>query len=404
MSKPLPLQQDQLLIYGAAFLRALGVGLVGVLFALYLSRGGLDTAQIGILVALGVAGNAAGTLFVSFQADRFGRRKTLILLGGCTVLGGVGMVLFPRFSGLVPISFLGMVNAMGRERGALFTLEQAILPETTDPRHRTQALAWYNGVMDIGQALGSLLGGLPYLLRQQFHLGEFSSYRAAFCLYAAGAAVGFLLYTRLSPQVEIHHNVGHQRISPGSKRILTRLSLLFGFDSLAGGFLPSALVAYWFFKRFGIGEQMLAPLFFVAHMANAASYFAAVWLSRRIGLVKTMVFTHLPGNLCLIAIPFAPTLPIAAVLYLLRECLVEMDVPTRQSYVLAVVDPHERTVASGVTNLTRLMAWIVGPSIAGFAMKGLALSFPLIIGGGLKIVYDICLYRAFRHMKPPEEQ
>lgn len=397
--------RDQRLIYAAAFLRALSVGLLGVLFALNLSARGLSAGRIGILVAVGLAGSAAGTFLVSFRADRIGRKRMLLLLSAGMALGGVGLTLFREFPLLLAACFLGMVNAMGRERGALFTLEQTILPETTSDRGRTQALAWYNVLMDVGQALGSLLGGLPVLLRQGLGMGHAGSHQATFALYAGLAFASFLLYTALTGRVETHGPTPWHRVAPESRRIITRLSLLFGFDSVAGGFLPSALVAYWFFKRFGIGEGMLAPLFFVAHVANALSYLAAAWLSRRIGLVRTMVFTHTPANLCLIAIPFAPTLPLAAGLYLLRECLVEMDVPTRQSYVMAVVAPGERTIAAGVTNLTRLVAWTVAPGLAGLAMGSAALSgLPLVIGGSMKIAYDAMLYFSFRHLRPPEER
>jgi len=395
--------KDQRLIYAAAFLRALGVGLLGVLFALNLSAQGLDAARIGGLVALGIGGSACGTFLVSFRADRWGRRRTLLLLGGGTVLGGVGLFVCTEYRWLAAACFLGMVNAMGRERGALFTLEQAILPETTGTHGRTKALAWYNVVMDVGQALGSLLGGLPVLFRQGFGVTEAVSHRWTFGVYAGLALGSLLLYLFLSRQVELHGAVRRQRVSPASRRILTRLCLLFGLDSLAGGFLPSSLIAYWFFRRFGVGEELLAPLFFLAHVANALSYLGAAWLAKRIGLVRTMVFTHTPANLCLIAIPFAPSVPAAAFLYLLRESLVEMDVPTRQSYVMAVVAPAERTVAAGVTNLTRLGAWTVAPTLAGQAMKSLSLGLPLIVGGATKILYDVLLYFSFRHVRPPEE-
>ncbi len=396
--------RDQRLIYAAAFLRSLGVGLLGVLFALNLSLRGLRAGQIGALVAVGLAGSAAGTFLVSFWADRIGRKRMLLLLSAGTALGGIGLVFLSGFPLLAAACFIGMVNAMGRERGALFTLEQTILPETTSDRGRTQALAWYNAVMDAGQALGSLLGGLPVLLRAGLGVSHAASHQAAFALYAGLACASFLLYTALSGRVERRGPTLWRHVAPASRRIITRLCLLFGFDSLAGGFLPAALVAYWFFRRFGAGEEMLAPLFFVAHAANALSYLAAARLARRIGLVRTMVFTHTPANLCLIAIPFAPTLPLAAFLYLLRECLVEMDVPTRQSYVMAVVAPGERTLAAGVTNLTRLVAWTAAPTIAGAAMGTAALSgLPLVVGGCMKIAYDAMLYFSFRHIRPPEE-
>jgi hypothetical protein len=242
------------------------------------------------------------------------------------------------------------------------------------------------------------------MLRKNFQWGEPASYQWTFALYAALALAGLFLYAGLTPRTELHGVSPLSRISKESRRRITRLSLLFGWDSLAGGFLPSALIAYWFFKRFGVTEQVIAPLFFFAHVANAFSYLAAAWLARRIGLVRTMVFTHMPANVCLMAIPFMPTLGFAAALYLIRECLVEMDVPTRQSYVMAVVEPEARTVAAGVTNLTRLIAWVFGPTLSGLAMGGALLGLPLVIGGGMKIGYDISLYFSFRHIKPPEEQ
>jgi predicted MFS family arabinose efflux permease len=179
--------------------------------------------------------------------------------------------------------------------------------------------------------------------------------------------------------------------------------LLFGLDSIGGGFLNSALISYWFFRQYGTSEANLALLFFAARVLNALSHVVAAWLARRIGLLNTMVWTHLPSSLLLMAAPASSSAALAAVLFLAREALVEMDVPTRQSYVMAVVKPGERTFASGVTNVTRNAAWAIGPSVAGVVMQHVALAGPLIIGGGLKIVYDVLLYRAFRHVRPPEE-
>jgi len=265
-------------------------------------------------------------------------------------------------------------------------------------------LAWYNVVLDAGLALGSLLGGLPALLRNSFGFGGLASYRPMFFLYAGVIALSLLFYIRLSPQTESHGPSPWHKISPATRRTITRLSFLFGFDSLAGGFLPGSLVAYWFFKRFGVGEELLGPLFFAGHVANAFSHLGAAWLSRRIGLIRTMVFTHTPSSLCLIALPFIPTLPVAIILYLIRECLVEMDLPTRQSYVMAVVQPGERTLASGITNLTRLVAWAIAPGFAGFVMNSMAVGLPLVIGGSMKILYDGLLFLSFHRLHPPEEQ
>jgi predicted MFS family arabinose efflux permease len=186
--------------------------------------------------------------------------------------------------------------------------------------------------------------------------------------------------------------------------VIRRLALLFGLDSIGGGFLNSALISYWFFRQYGTSEATLALLFFSARVLNALSHLAAAWLAKRIGLLNTMVWTHLPSSLFLIAAPASPNAAIAAALFLAREALVEMDVPTRQSYVMAVVKPNERTFASGVTNVTRNVAWAVGPSVAGVVMQHVALAGPLLIGGVLKIGYDLLLYRAFRQIRPPEEK
>ena len=202
----------------------------------------------------------------------------------------------------------------------------------------------------------------------------------------------------------LHAQASSVPVDPRTRRVVTRLALLFGLDSIGGGFLNSALIAYWFFRRYGTSEANLAMLFFAARTLNAVSHIAAAWMARRIGLLKTMVWTHLPSSLLLMAAPAAPTATIAAGLFLAREALVEMDVPTRQSYVMAVVKPTERTFASGVTNVTRNVAWAVGPSVAGVVMQHLALAGPLVIGGLLKIGYDAMLYASFRHLRPPDEE
>ena len=398
------MSSDQRLIYSAAFVRALAVGLIGVLFAIYLVARGLQAAQIGFLVAIGLAGSASSTFLVSFWADRIGRRRCLVLLSLCMAVGGAGLALCPSFATLAAACFFGMVNSFGRERGAIHTLEQAILPAAVTHQQRTNTFAWYNVLLDVGLALGSLLGSMPVFLRRELGTGELASYQAGLFLYAGLIALCIFLYARLSPQTEDHGPSLWRQITPATRRTIVRLSVLFGFDSLAGGFLPGSLVAYWFFKRFGVGEGLLGPLFFAGHVANAFSHLGAAWLSRRIGLVRTMVFTHAPSSLCLIALPFVPNLPAAILLYIVRECLVEMDLPTRQSYVMAVVEPHERTVASGVTNLTRLAAWAVAPSFAGWIMNSVAVGLPLVIGGSMKILYDALLFRSFHRLRPPEER
>jgi predicted MFS family arabinose efflux permease len=312
------------------------------------------------------------------------------------------------FALLVLCAFFGTVNAMGRDRGGLSALEQAILPETVAADRRTWALAWYNLVLDAGHALGALAGGAPALIAAAWGIGTTASHRAMFLICATAMGLGVLIYSRLSDPKPAGGNppagsAMSPAITPDTRRRVRTLALLFGLDSLGGGFLGSALVAYWFFERYGLSEPQIAVLFFAARGLNALSHLAAAWLAARIGLVNTMVFTHLPSSLFLMAAPAAPGAGLASTLFLAREGLVEMDVPTRQSYVLAIVRPEERTYASGITNLTRNLGWAAGPFIAGAVMQHVALAAPLFIGGTLKIVYDVMLYRSFKAIRPPEE-
>ena len=399
-------RRDLALLLAAAFARAVGVGLTGVILGIYLSRFGFSATAIGAVVASGLAGVAAGTLTTSFRADRWGHRRTLAVLSLLGAAGGAGLA---WTSGLVPllaVAFLGMVNGMGRDRGPAYALEQAMIPSLVPAEKRTSALAWYTLVQDAGHAVGALAGAAPVLLRKWFELDLLSSYRLTFALYAALGLLSAALYLLLSSEIEVTRpeSAMPEKLSPQSRKIVTRLAALFGLDSLGGGFLTGALVSYWFFRRFGVAEEALGPLFFAVRVANAASYLVAARLARRIGLVNTMVFTHLPSSLLLLAVPLAPTFAWAVAIFLLRECLVEMDVPTRQSYVMAVVAPHERTLASGITNLTRSAAWAAGPSLAGWGMQQVALATPLLAGGAVKIIYDLLLYFSFRRVRPPEER
>lgn len=235
-----------------------------------------------------------------------------------------------------------------------------------------------------------------------------AAHRATFLMCAGTMLVAIVPYLALTSRIEVARPsplpVGLPRVDARSRRVVTRLALLFGLDSIGGGFLNSALIAYWFFRQYGMSEAQLAVLFFAARALNAISHLAAAWMARRIRLLNTMVWTHLPSSLFLIAAPAAPSAAAAAALFLAREALVEMDVPTRQSYVMAVVRPTERTFASGVTNVTRNVAWAVGPACAGAVMQHVALAGPLVIGGLLKIGYDLMLYGSFRHLRPPEEE
>jgi MFS family permease len=399
-------RHDATLIYFAAFLRSATVSLVGVTLAIHLANLGFSAARIGLLIGVGLAGSSLATVVVSLRGDAWGRRRVLVMLTILSALGYLALASFTDAAALLSLAFIGMLNGMGRDRGAASALEQAILPATVPDDQRTWALAWYNLVLDAGHALGALAAATPTLLTRATAVGVDAAHQITFGMCAAAMVLAIALYVVLTPSVEA--SSGSSRASapvdPRSKRVITRLALLFGLDSIGGGFLNSALISYWFFRQYGTAEADLAVLFFAARVLNACSHIVAAWLSRRIGLLNTMVWTHLPSSLLLMVAPASGSAAIAAALFLARESLVEMDVPTRQSYVMAVVKPGERTLASGVTNVTRNVAWAVGPSVAGVVMQHVALAGPLIIGGGLKIAYDVLLYRAFRHVRPPEEE
>jgi len=394
---------DRALLYASAFVRALATGLIGVLLGVYLATRGADATTIGLIVSAGLAGAATASLIVTWLGERIGARSTLLTLALLTALGGVGLLFVAQpWLGAI-VAFLGMVNGMGRDRGAALILEQALLPATATDATRTLVFAQYNVLQDLGHAFGGLLAGLPALLVASRIAAEPQAFNATLLLYAALCLLPIAAYLLLTPALAAPKSE-RVRLAPASRRILWRISSLFALDSLAGGFLTTALLSYFFHERFGVGVAVIGPLFFAARLANALSHLAAAWLARRIGLVNTMVLTHIPSSLLLISVAYAPSFPVAAGLFLLRESLVEMDVPTRQSYVMAVVRPEERTLASGVTHLVRMGAWAVAPAFAGLLMNSSSLMLPLVIGAAMKIGYDLLLWRAFRHVKPPEER
>ncbi len=394
---------DRRLIYVAAFTRAVATGMTGVLLGLHLTAIGFSKATMGWVISAGIAGVAAGAALVTFQGDRVGRRRSLIalaLVGGAATIVAAGLST-PWAVGLA--AFVGMLNGMGRDRGPALILEQALLPSTSDDANRTRIFAWYNVLQDAGHALGGACAGLPVLLERFAGLPRPDAFRVSLAANGALTLLSAGLYLGLTEQVERHGSRASVVLSRASRRILVRISALFALDSLGGGFLTASLIAVFFHERFGVEVTALSALFAAAKVLNALSHFGAAWLARRIGLVNTMVFTHIPSSLLLVTVAIAPNFPVAAALFLLREGLVEMDVPTRQSYVMAVVRPEERTVASGVTHLVRVAAWAAAPAFAGALMQGGAFGTPLVMAAAMKIAYDVLLWLSFRRVRPPEE-
>lgn len=398
------MKKDILLILGAAGLRSAAISFSSVALGLYLATRGFHAAVLTTAVAFGLAGCTAGIGFAHWSAGRWGERRTLAVISILMALGGIGLAWSAEAAAIYAAAFLGMLNGMGRDRGAGLTLDQTMLPALVSHQKRTWLFSWYSLVSDAGNAAGALCAVLPFFLRQFFHRNNLESYQWAWLFYSFLCLCAGLASLCLSPGIEPSKGVNQTRgLSRGSRNKVFRFAALSGLDSFGGGFLSTALIGYWFFQRFGLNEAVLAPLFFAARCANGLSHLGAAFLAKRIGLVKTMVFTHLPSSLLLMTVPIAPNFIAAAGLFLLREAFVEMDLPTRQSYLMAIVPAHDRTAAAALTNGVRVSAWTLGSLLAGPFMAVAGLSAPLIAGGALKIVYDLVLYRDFRGIRPPEE-
>lgn len=392
---------DRRILYACAFLRALATGMMGVLLGIYLARLSFDAREVGFVVGAGLSGAALAALGVTLIGNRLGRRTMLVTLAVVSAGGAVVAALSSNLAVIAAAAFVGMLNGMGRDRGASLVLDQAILPATGGEERRTLGFAWYSLMQDVGHGLGALLAIVPSVLQRLTAVDAVTAFRFALAGQALLLLATAALYLRLSSAAEAPN--GTVRVSPESRKVVWKISGLFFIDALGGGFLTASVVSYFFFERFGVQEGALGLLFFGARVMNAGSHLGAAWLARRIGLVNTMVFTHIPSSLLLMTVAVAPNFWVAAVLFLLREGLVEMDVPTRQSYVMAVVKPDERTFASGVTSLVRLGGWAIAPAFAGLLMQGTSLAAPLVVGSGLKITYDVLLWLGFRSRKPPEE-
>jgi len=390
------------------FLRSATTSLVGVLLGFHLALLGLPPSAIGLVSGCGLGGAALGALLISVRGDRWGRRRSLVVASAATALGGSAVVIGTAPWLIAVGAFVGMVNAMGRDRGVAPVVEQAALPSTVPAHDRTRAFAWYNAVQDAGHTSGSLVAALPGFLARHAPVSESTATRIGLAALPLAAGLAAVLYLALSTAVEeggaAKSATGLRALTPPMRRALWRLSTLFSIDGLGGGLLVTSLLSYFFFARFHARAEIVALLFAAARAVNLLSNFGAAWLARRIGLLHTMVFTHIPSSLLLVAVAGAPSLPWAAFLFLLREALAKMDVPTRQSYVMALVAPEARIAASGITNVVRLTSWAVGPLAAGALMQRVSLAAPLLVGAGVKIAYDLLLWASFRNLRPPEER
>ena len=394
--------------------RMFAYGFLSVVLVLYLEQVGLKQVQIGLLLTLTLVGDTIISLWITTNADRIGRRRMLIVGALLMVFAGILFAVTRNFVFLLIAATIGVISPSGYEVGPFLSIEQAALSQIVPDERRTRIFAWYNLVGSFATALGALAGGSLVQALLDTGVSSLGSYRAIVIGYAIIGAILGGLFTRLSPSVEIQTlNHSHQS-SPNlktrfglhrSKGVVFKLSALFSIDAFAGGFVLQSILAYWFHVRFNVQPAVLGTIFFGTNILAGISALSAAWVASKIGLVRTMVFTHIPSNVLLILVPLMPNLPLAITLLLLRFSISQMDVPTRQSYTMAVVVPDERSAAAGITGIARTTGASLSPVFTGPLLAHAALlNMPFFLSGGLKIVYDLLLYRNFKAIKPPEEK
>ncbi len=399
------------LLFAMRILRMFGYGFLAVVLVLYLAALGLDPLTIGLVLTLTLVGDTLISLWLTTNADRIGRRR--VLVAGSLLMVGAGLVFAVTSWAplLILAATIGVISPTGNEVGPFLAVEQAGLSQTTPDGRRTATFAWYNLVGYVATATGALGAGIASQILIDADVSRVDAYRAiviGYALIGVAMAVGF---SRLPAAIEAPPRAAdadgiRRRFGLGrSRSVVLRLSALFSIDAFAGGFIPLSLMAYWFHLHYGVEPGMLGTIFFGANLLSAVSSLSAARISARIGLINTMVFTHIPSNVLLILVPLMPNLPLAITVLLLRFSLSQMDVPTRQSYVMSVVDPDERSAAAGVTGIARTTGAAISPSISSVLVSSAALAAtPFFLAGGLKILYDLLLYRAFRTVRPPEER
>lgn len=400
---------DGKLLLCARIARTFAYGFLSVILAIYLKLIGFNDILIGIILSATLINSIIFTLFASFYADRIGRRNTLLLYTFMMSISGLIFFVTENPLALIIAALLGTLNITGSETSAFLSIEQSILPQTIkDNRRRNTLFGFYNMAGTFAMGAGILIANLPIIIQNELEVDQIYAIKLLFLFYSLLSILVMGIYVKLSSNIEIIKEKTLKPISkilnPKSKKIVTKLSGLFAIDSFAGGFAIQSIVSFWFFTKFDIDLSIISYIFSIGSVLTAFSYLIAAKIADKIGLINTMVFTHIPSNILLVLLAFAPTLEIAIVFYMIRMALSQMDVPTRQSYIVAVVEEDERTAAAGITNLSRNTAQAISPSITGYIIGVLSLSAPFIIGGLLKIIYDITLYINFRKIKPSEEE
>jgi len=402
---------DGRLLFVTRVLRMFGYGFLAVVLVLYLAALGLDALTIGTTLTLTLVGDTLISLWLTTRADRIGRRRVLVAGSLLMVVAGAIFAATSWVPLLILAATIGVISPTGNEVGPFLAVEQAALSQATPDVRRTPTFAWYNLAGYVATAVGALSAGFVSQALLGAGFRDADAYRAIVIGYALIGVAMAAIFARVGAGVEapVESPTGDgiaRRLGLGrSKGIVARLSVLFALDAFAGGFVPQSLMAYWFHLRFGVEPALLGGIFFGANLLAAVSSLSASRIAARIGLVNTMVFTHLPSNVLLILVPLMPSLPLAIAVLLLRFSLSQMDVPTRQSYVMAVVEPGERSAAAGVTGIARTTGAAISPALSTPLIATAALAgLPFVVAGGLKIVYDLALWTAFRAHPAPEER
>ena len=389
-------------LLAARGLRGFGDGFAVIVLPAYLAALGLTSAQIGFVATAALLGTAVLTFAVGFVGARYELRSLFLAGAALIVVTGLAFANVETIALILAVAFIGTLNPSAGDLGMLVPLEHTALTREARDRERTRVFAHYNLVGSLSTAAGSLAAALPDLFVRH-GLTEVSALKAMFYVYALIGIAATVLYQRL-PRDHAHASAAPRQVLPQSRGIVYKLAALFCLDAFAGGFAVQSLLVLWLFERFELSLAAASVFFLWSNLLSALSFPVAAWLSARIGLVNTMVYTHIPASLCMILVAFAPNLTLALALLLLRSPLSQMDVPTRSSYVMAVVAPDERTAAASFTAVPRSLASSISPAISGFLLAGSFSGLPLVLCGALKIVYDVILLYSFRHLKPPEEK
>lgn len=399
------LDTDGHILFSTRLVRLFAYGFLSVILALYLAQVGLSEGMIGVLFTFTLLGDAGISLWITTSADRIGRKRMLLLGAALMIFAGGIFALTGNFILLTIAAIIGVISPSGNEIGPFLSIEQAALTQIVPDDQRTRVFAWYNLVGSFATATGALVSGSFAQLWQSQGYAPLDSYRVIVIGYALIGLVLALLFSQLSPQVETLRRSGSTKTGlHRSRNVVLKLSALFALDAFAGGFIVQSLIAYWFQTRWGVEPGILGSIFFGANILAGISALSAASIAKRIGLINTMVFTHIPSNILLMLVPLMPNLPLAIFVLLARFAISQMDVPTRQSYTMAVVEPDERSAASGVTTIARSIGAAWSPSLTGALFAASFLSAPFFLSGGLKIIYDVIIWRSFNAVKPPEEK